>query len=315
MKIKSIFILNASLILLLLAACSTLNPTSTQPISTPTAIVTPATGVQYQYVTNTLLLPSTNDQTQAYALNIDGDSKQSTDNKFGELLSLLVSTAPGLKLQSTLDWSVTSGQLVTLHMVKADNFLNDPSVSWIVYLGNPADPPSFDNFDEFTLDSKTPLNSSVIGSVINGHFSGGPGSALIRIFFLGQLVDVELIGVHLEADVNQNGCANGKLGGGLTVDGFQNKILPAIADGLNQLIKDENEATPKLLEAFDSDNDKVITIQELENNPILKIALSPDLDLLDSSGEFNPGQDGEKDSYSMGLGFTCVPASFIVAGQ
>jgi len=41
------------------------------------------------------------------------------------------------------------------------------------------------------------------------------------------------------------------------------------------------------------------------------IAVSPDLDLLDSSDKFNPGQDGVKDSYSIGLGFTCVPATFV----
>jgi len=311
MKMKNVFVLNASLILLLLTACSAINPTPVQPVSPPTTMVTPATGMQYQYVTNTLLLPSTRDQTQAYALNIDGDSKQSADNKFGELLSLLVSAAPGLELQSTLDQAINAGQLVTLHMVKTDDFLNDPSVSWFIYLGQPAESPSFDNSDKFTLDSKTPLNSSVIGSITNGHFSGGPGSVRVRMFLLGQLVELDLVGVRLESDINQNGCVNGKLGGGVTVNEFQNVILPAIANGLNLLIKDNNNAAPALLQAFDSDKDKTITPQELENNPVLMIAISPDLDLLDSSGKFNPGQDGEKDSYSMGLGFTCVPASFV----
>jgi hypothetical protein len=131
------------------------------------------------------------------------------------------------------------------------------------------------------------------------------------MFLLGQLVEVDLIGVHLEADVNQNGCVNGKLGGGVTDEEFQDKLLPAIAIGLNQLIKDNNSAAPTLLQAFDSDKDETITTQELENNPVLMIAISPDLDLLDASGAFNPGQDGTRDSYSIGLGFTCVPASFV----
>ena len=315
MKMKNVFILNASLIALLLAACSAIKPTPAQPVSTPTTVMIPVTGVEYQYVTNSLQLPATREQTQAYALNIDGDSKQSTENKFGELLSLLVSAAPGLELQSTLDQAINLGQLVTLHMVKADDFLNDPSVSWFIYLGQPSDAPSFDNSDEFTLDSKTPLDSPIIGSITNGHFAGGPGSVRVRMFILGQLVEVDLIGVRLDADVNQNGCVNGKLGGGVTVDEFRTKLLPAIAVGLNQIIKDNNNTAPILLKTFDSDNDKTITTQELENNPMLMIAISPDLDLLDSTGAFNPGQDGEKESYSIGLGFTCVPASFIVAGE
>ena len=33
-------------------------------------------------------------------------------------------------------------------------------------------------------------------------------------------------------------------------------------------------------------------------------------DLLDASGKFSPGQDGVNDSYSVGLGFTCVPVIF-----
>ncbi len=44
---------------------------------------------------------------------------------------------------------------------------------------------------------------------------------------------------------------------------------------------------------------------------ILMTAISPDLDLLDTSDVFNPGQDGENDSFSIGLGFTCTPATFI----
>lgn len=36
----------------------------------------------------------------------------------------------------------------------------------------------------------------------------------------------------------------------------------------------------------------------------------PDLDLLDETGAFNPGQDGVLDSTSIGIGFTAVPAAF-----
>jgi hypothetical protein len=172
--------------------------------------------------------------------------------------------------------------------------------------------PAFDGSDKFALDSATPLNSPIIGSLTNGHFSGGPGAARIRMFLLGQQVEVNLVGVRLESDLSANGCLDGKLGGGVTVEEFRSKILPAIADGLNLVIKENNTAATTLLQIFDSNNDKKITAQELENNPILMIAVSPDMDLLDSAGKFNPGQDGTKDAYSIGLGFTCVPADFTV---
>jgi hypothetical protein len=312
MKMKKVFVINVSLILLLLSACSALNPTPTPPASTPTAVVTPATGVQYQFVTNKLLLPATRTQTQAFALNVDNDPQQNLDNKFGELLTLLTSAVPNLELQSTLDQAVNTGQLVSLHRVKTDDLLNDPSVSWSMFLGQGTQTaPSFDGSDQFTLDSETPLNSPIIGSLTNGRFVGGPGAAQVRMLLLGQQVEMDLIGVRLEAGFSAAGCVDGKLGGGVTVEEFQSRLLPAIAEGFNQIIKTNNTAATPLLQAFDSDKDGLITAQELEKNPVLMIAASPDMDLLDSSGKFNPGQDGAKDSYSIGLGFTCVPAAFI----
>jgi hypothetical protein len=315
MKMKNVFVAaSAGLILLLLAACAALKPTPTQPA--PTAEVLPATGIQYHFVTNKLMIPTTQAQTQAFALNVDGDSQQNLDNKFGELLTLLTSAAPGLELQSALDQAVNSGQLVTLHVVKADDSLNDPSVSWSLFLGQKTQSaPSFDGSDQFLIDSATPTDSSIVGSLTNGHFTGGPGSARVQVFLLGQLVDVDLIGVHLETDLSAQGCTNGKLGGGVTVEEFRSKLLPAIADGLNQIIKENKAVANTLLPIFDSDHNGTITIQELENNPLLMIAVSPDLDLLDASGKFNPGQDGVKDSYSVGLGFTCVPATFTAPGD
>jgi hypothetical protein len=318
MKIKNVFALNTILaIVLLLTACSALKPTPTaQPEPTPTVVVTPATGAQYQFVTNKLLLPTTYTLTQDFGLNIDGDDKQNIDNKFGDLLTLLTSVAPELEIQSTLDEAVDNGQLVTLHMVKADDFLNDPSVLWSVYLGKRTQTgPAFDGSDQLTLDSATPLNSPIVGSLTNGRFTGGPGAARIRILLLGQQVEVDLIGVRLEADINVNGCVDGKLGGGITVEEFRNRLLPAIADGLNLVIAANNSAATPILQAFDSNKDGIITIEELEKNPVLMIAVSPDLDLLDASNKFNPGQDGVKDSYSIGFGFTCVPAGFSLPAE
>ena len=314
MKMKKVFVVASTcLIILLLAACSALKPTPA-PTQTPQAL--PVTGVQYHFVTNRLLIPTSQALTQEFALNVDGDAQQRTDNLFGNLLSLLTSAAPSLELQSTLDQVISGGQLISLHVVKADDPQNDPSVSWSIFQGqNAASAPIFDGTDQFTVDADAPSNSPIIGSLTNGHFSGGPGTARVQISLLGQSVDVDLIGIRIESDLSAAGCVNGKLGGGVTVDDFRSKLLPAITAGLNQVIKTDTTAATVLLQAFDSNNDGEITSPELEGNPLLMIAISPDLDLLDASGKFNPGQDGVKDSYSMSLGFTCVPASFTVLGD
>ena len=313
MKIKSVLIPITVWLLLLLSACNMPNPTPAQSISTRTVVVTPATGVLYQFVTNQLVLPATRAQTQSFALNIDNDSRKTPDNKFGELLTLLTSAVPDLELQSTLDQAVNTGQLVSLHMVKADEFLNDPSVLWSIFLGQSTrSAPSFDGLDQFTLSSEAALNSPIIGALTNGRFSGVADAAQIRMLLLGQQVEVDLIGVRLEADFSAAGCVNGKLGGGVTVEEFRSRLLPALADGLNQIITNNNTVATLLLQAFDSNQDGIISSEELEKNPVLMIAVVPDLDLTDAAGKFNPGQDGVNDSYSLGLGFTCVPATFVV---
>ncbi|HEY5983338.1 MAG TPA: hypothetical protein VIU38_07675 [Anaerolineales bacterium] len=312
---RAILFVNASLIVVLLAACSAL-PSATVPQVAPSAQVQPSTGVQYHFVTNQLLLPATQAQADAYALNVDGDAGQSKENLFGKLLTLLTSAAPGLELQGTLDQAVKDGKLVSLHVVKADDPLNDPSVSWSIVQGQETQaPPVFDGSDEFKIDAAAPLNEPMVGTFTAGHFSGGPGASRLRIFLFGQAVDLDFIGLRLEADVSANGCANGKLGGGVTVDEFRGKLLPVVADGLNQVAKADPTAANILMTAFDSDRDGSITVPELEKNPMLMLAISPDLDLLDSAGKFNPGQDGTKDSYSVAMGFTCVPANFTAPGD
>jgi hypothetical protein len=311
MKMKNIITAASVGMILLLAACNMPEPTSA-PMPTPTvAAPPPATGVEYTFVTNKLLLPTTQEQTQAFALNIDGDAQQTPDNKFGDLFTMLTSTIQNIELQPALDQAVNGGQLVLLHAVKADDAMNAPDVSWSIFLGQKTQsPPKFDGSDKFTLDSAMPAPTPIIGSLTNGHFAGGPGAAKVQIFLLGRTVEVNLIGVRLEADVSAQGCINGKLGGALTVEEFHDNILPPIVDELNLVVKADQTAANTLLPTFDSDSNGQITSQELESNPLFMIATAPDMDLLDASGAFNPGQDGVKDSYSVGLGFTCVPATW-----
>jgi hypothetical protein len=316
MKMLNAFGMNTSLVLLLLAACTAFKPALTQPAPTQTAVVQPATGVRYHFVTNRLMIPTTQAQKESFALNVDGDSKQHPDNKFGDLLTMLASAIPGIGLQPSLDQVVTSGQLVSLHVVMADDLLNDPNVSWSIFLGKQTQSmPNFDGSDEFILDSTASTDSPIVGSVANGHFTGGPGTSQAQMFLLGQLVEVDLIGVRFEVDLSAEGCTNGKLGGGVTAEEFRGKLLPAIAEGLNQIIIADKDAENTLLKVFDSDNNGTITTREFETNPLLMLAASPDLDLFDASGQFHPNQDGVKDSYSIGLGFTCVPASFTAPGD
>jgi hypothetical protein len=313
---RTFFISGVSLILLAVTACTALQETPIATAAMPTIQATPATGTQYYFVTNKLLLPTTQEQTQEFALNIDADSQNLADNKFGELLTLLTSTNQGFQLQATLDQAINTGQLVSLHVVKTNDLVNDPNVLWSIFLGQSTQSaPAFNGSDQLILNSAMPVNSPIVGALTNGHFVGGPGMTHIQMMLLGQIVEVDLIGVHLEADLSTNGCTNGKIGGGITSEDFRGNLLPALAAGIDQVIKADQTAATVLLPIFDADGNGTITSEELEKNPLLMLAVSPDLDLLDGSGNFNPGQDGVKDSYSAGLGFTCVPAIFDVPAK
>ncbi len=63
--------------------------------------------------------------------------------------------------------------------------------------------------------------------------------------------------------------------------------------------------------------DRIIAIDELlANAPEAEFA--PDMDLLDAEGKFQEDpakRDGVKDSLSVGVGFTCVKASFTAPGE
>ena len=49
---------------------------------------------------------------------------------------------------------------------------------------------------------------------------------------------------------------------------------------------------------------------EFADDPLIGSLLSPDLDLFDGMGNFNPRVDGIRDSLSLGVGFTGVGATF-----
>ncbi len=64
--------------------------------------------------------------------------------------------------------------------------------------------------------------------------------------------------------------------------------------------------------------DGVITVEEMLANPLIKALFAPDVDLLDHDGAFQEDphkRDGVKESMSLGVGFTCVKASYDAPGE
>src|SRR5688572_18175820 len=111
MKTRKIPVLRGGLILaFVLAACGS-PPTAKPTIPAPT-IASEPTDISHHFVTNSLLIPTTTEQSQAWALDVDQDPQNSADNLFGNMLATLMSFSPGMELQAPLNEMINAGQLV-----------------------------------------------------------------------------------------------------------------------------------------------------------------------------------------------------------
>jgi len=93
-------------------------------------------------------------------------------------------------------------------------------------------------------------------------------------------------------------CPNARSGDATSCDVARNKCVTS--------------TSKTFLNLFDTNHDSQVTIDEIANNTLIRALLAPDLDLFDANGQLHPGVDHLADSLSIGVGLTCVPASFTV---
>src|SRR5262249_22718896 len=144
-------------------------------------------------------------------------------------------------------------------------------------------------------------------------------------------VRLPLVGAFIEADVDDAGCTNGKLGGGIREADLQATVLPDLARVFDDRVGLDGPAcradidqcsdpVKQLLQSFDTDGDGHITTFEFLENTLVQSLLAPDVDLFDDPdgdgvGRYAPRTDGIVDSLSFGMGFTCAKAVFPAPGE
>src|SRR5262249_33782068 len=140
-------------------------------------------------------------------------------------------------------------------------------------------------------------------------------------------VTIPLQGARIEAQVTEDGCMAGRLGGGITQTDLDSQVIPAIADGVNARIDadgncrsdinacdDVHSAGPNALDRSATGNgDGQIQPSEITGNSAVGPFLSPDVDLLGANGQ--AGQDGVKESLSIAIGFECTKAVFTASSE
>lgn len=289
-------------------------------------------GAYYHYVGDTLLVPTTPAEAQAYALNLDGDPQGRPDNLLGQLLATLA--GQDVSIQDNIDASIMAGKLVILHSLRANSLTTDASVSWQVFLGEDlaSPPPDFSGNGAFEIAADSPTDAVITGALAGGRFLGGPSVVTVKIALADNAppLNLDLIGSRIEADMAPDGttCSNARLGGAITQVDINTKVLPSVAMMMNATVAaDEgcpaacvSDSAKTILELFDTQpegGDGTITPEELIANNLISSILAPDVDLLDSNNGdiFDPRRDGIEDSVSLGVAFSCVKANFSPANE
>jgi hypothetical protein len=304
-------------------------------------------GTHYHYVANQVLVPTTNTQAREYGLDLDGD--KNVDNQLGMVLSTL--GGMGFDIQSTLDTAVAEGSIVLLVDFQTKDFMNASAAGVQMFLGNNdmVTPPAcnagemynettktgckrhLDGSGMFVLDANSPTNAALGGRIVNGTFTGGPGDLSLQISLGGTApIRLDLIGARAKGSglsemmLGTTTSGGFVLGGAVTKEDIDNKVIPAIQQQLVPIIAEDctdltnppgcgcaNDSTGKtILSLFDTKladgtdgKDCAVSVDEIKNNSLIVSLLAPDVTI------------NGKPALSLGIKASAIKATYTVPGQ
>ncbi|MGZ3437916.1 MAG: hypothetical protein ACXVDD_00280 [Polyangia bacterium] len=297
----------------------------------------PAGGaLRAQYVWNAVRVPM---RRTDYALDLNGDGR--ADNQFGNIYGAL--EGQNLGVQNDATQAVNSGQSLTLIDAYADDFSADACAASDVEAADPMASPDFSGAGHFTVDAAA-VPGHFAGTFAAGTFSSLPLPAsaatpvimTLKLPLLGAIIGVPLVGAHAQYTRAADGTVTGgQLNGAIRNSDVQNILVPALAASLTAQV----QVTPlssramELLFLFDNggkadptcvagtcknpdgtcavEADQKIDVCEVATSGLLQNVLAPDVQMFDANGNYQPSPDNtHKDSLSIGLGFSAVPATF-----
>ncbi len=307
----------------------------------PLSCIEPGDG--YQFVAATIRMPTTVNEAMQLGLDLDRDDQQRPDNALGRVLATLASAAGGsFDLQASIDEQVADGGLLLLFHLQVSSLGTAPGAALWVHLGaDPMPAPCVDPDDittcgqhldgsgTFAIDPASPPDAVLAGDIIAGTLDAGPGEITIELS-LGDTsaVSIRLIGARVKVGVASDTLMSGRIGGAVTEQELNNSVLPAIVEVMAEPVAEYCMGTPEtaccvegstgetIVDLFDDCSDTSttcdcqVTLQEVRESDLIAALLSPDVDLLDADGLFNPRNDGVNDALSLGIGFTAVTAVF-----
>ena len=195
----------------------------------------------------------------------------------------------------------------------------------------PADTvPVYDGTDQFMTDTTNFAGAQFAGRITNGLFSSNnPATTTHPVTINMQLplvagaapVSLNIIGAHIQFRVSNGKIMGGQINGAIKSSDVMNTIIPNVAMLLNdRVVASPMGSTEKqILQIFDIGctghmeykMDGMIETCEVSDNSIIKNVLNPDVQMFDAGGQYKPNpMNTNKDSLSLGLGFTAVKATY-----
>ncbi|MBT8495516.1 MAG: hypothetical protein KJO07_20880 [Deltaproteobacteria bacterium] len=279
------------------------------------------------FVFDTITVPTSEAQAKQVALDIDGDGE--VDNALGNVISTLASFSDSVDVQGQVDDSLADGSVILLADLGYSSLNSGNGLMTLFQGDNPGTAPCdgeqcgkhLSGGTSFDISVASPQDNTVSGALSAGVFTGSDGVVTIPLPLGTSINNIEVIGAATRADVTKTTLSGGILGGGVSEDEIDTKILPAVAELMGAYTAQEctlpaptccpNGTDGKtIMDLFDENNDCSITTEELKNNFLVATLLKADLDLLDENGDYNPGVDGVLDSVSIGIGYSGIDATF-----
>jgi hypothetical protein len=260
------------------------------------------------YVTSSLAMPTTPQQANAYGRDVDGDGH--VDNALGQFLAAL--TTQDLDFQSETDTAIQSGQLLMLNSLRTRSWKKTKKATWQVFYAKPTDSPKFDGTDVFKVDGSGPISRRLRATIRKHSVKTKAGSIPVELDF-GSIVTLHLKSGEIFATCSSTGCTNGRITGVVTRQDVNTQLIPQLAVAFSAIVARDcpgpdvsscvGGSTGKTLQQlFDANDDLVISTAELQENNLIQVLLSPDIDT---------NHDHHPDALSFGLGFETVPAKLV----
>jgi hypothetical protein len=271
---------------------------------------------KYGYVSSALRLPVTNTEAREYGRDFDHDGER--DNNLGQVFASLASQ--GFDVTGMQSEAVAAGNLLMLHSLKTPSFSKTKDASWQVLYAEATPTPDFSGSGSFTIAGAGPTSSRLPAKIKNNKVTTGAGSIPVQLDLGSGLFALDLVAAKLFATCDKSSCSAGRINGALRTNEIDFQLIPAFAEQFSALVaRDCPGPTPSSCAAdsegktvqnlFDENDDLVVSADEVRENPLFQVLLEPDLDLEKANGQ--PGQDGENDALSFGIGFEAVQAKLL----